>query len=174
MEVVAVDRISPQGGSIRVMAQKQGGPIMRDKSVDELVSLEHELGLDKAETLYKFDAKISEVSKKLQKLVDSLKVNGKTIAGFGAPTKATTLMAHFGLDENALDFIVDDNPLKQGLFTPSTHIPILSAEALYECKPDYVIILAWNFADPIMRMHHRYSDELGKFILPMPEPRIIL
>ena len=114
MELIAIDRISPQGGSIRVMVQKQGGAIERDSSVDKLISLEHELGLDNEETLHKFDRKISDVRDKLQRLLASLKNDGKTIAGFGAPTKATTLMAHFGLDESLLDFIVDDNPLSRG------------------------------------------------------------
>ena len=173
MELVAVDRISPQGGSIRVMVQKQGGAIERDTSVDKLISLEHELGLDKAETLQKFDRKIGEVRDKLQKLIASLKNEGKTIAGFGASTKATTLMAHFRLDKSLLDFIVDDNPLKQGLFTPTTHIPVLSANELYERKPDYLLILAWNFAEPIMKFHQKYRDEVGQFILPMPEPEIV-
>ncbi len=173
MELIAVDRISPQGGSIRVMVQKQGGAIERDTSVDKLISLEHELGLDNAETLHKFDLKIGEVRDKLQKLIGSLKNEGKIIAGFGAPTKATTLMAHFGLDESLLDFIVDDNPLKQGLFTPTTHIPVLSANALYERKPNYLLILAWNFAEPIMKSHQKYRDEVGQFILPMPEPEIV-
>lgn len=173
MELIAVDRISPQGGSIRVMAQRQGGAIERECSVDALISLENELGLDEAETLYNFDRKISEVRDKLQKLLSSLKDDGKTIAGFGAPTKATTLMAHFGLDECLLDFIVDDNSLKQGLFTPITHIPVLSADVLYERKPDFLLILAWNFAEPIMKMHQKYRDEVGHFILPMPEPEIV-
>ena len=173
MEVIAVDRISPQGGSIRVMVQKKGGVFERDSSVDNLIALEHELGLDRAETFHNFDNKISEVRKKLQGLIQSIKADGKKIAGFGAPTKATTLMAHFGLDEKVLDFIVDDNPLKQGLFTPITHIPVLSSDALYEHRPDYVLILAWNFAEPIMKMHMKYNEEIGQFILPMPEPGIV-
>ena len=173
MELIGVQRVAPQGGSIRVMAQKQGGKFQRDASVDELITLEHELGLDKVETLHEFDRKISLVRENLQKLVHYLKADGKTIAGFGAPTKATTLMAHFGLDENVLDFIVDDNPLKQGLYTPVTHIPVLSADALYERRPDYVLILAWNFSEPIMKMHQKYGQEVGKFILPMPVPQIV-
>lgn len=173
MEVIGVQRITPQGGSIRVMSQKKGGKFQRDPSVDSLITKERELGFYNVETLYEFDRKISLVREGLQKLVRSLKANGKSIAGFGAPTKATTLMAHFGLDQNILDFIVDDNPLKQGLFTPTTHIPVLSAEALYERRPDYVLILAWNFAEPIMKMHQIYEQQVGKFILPMPEPKII-
>ena len=173
MELISVERISPQGGSIRVMAQKKGGIIKRDDSVDELIALEAKLGLDKAETLRKLNHKISQVRDKLHNLIHSLKADGKSIAGFGAPTKATTLMAHFGLDATVLDFIVDDNPLKQGLFTPITHIPVLSTDALYKMKPDYVLILAWNFAEPIMQMHKKYSEQVGQFILPMPNPEIV-
>ena len=173
MELISVERISPQGGSIRVMAQKKGGIIKRDNSVDELIALEAKLGLDKAETLHKLNHKISQVRDKLHNLIHSLKADGKSIAGFGAPTKATTLMAHFGLDATVLDFIVDDNPLKQGLFTPITHIPVLSTDALYKMKPDYVLILAWNFAEPIMQMHKKYSEQVGQFILPMPNPEIV-
>ena len=74
---------------------------------------------------------------------------------------------------NIFAIIVDDNPLKQGLYTPISHIPVLSAEALYERKPDYVLILAWNFAEPIMKIHKKYSEEIGQFILPMPMPQIV-
>jgi SAM-dependent methyltransferase len=173
MEVISVQRITPQGGSIRVMTQKIGGKFQRDDSVNKLIALENKLGLNKVETLREFNSNICNISEELQKLVHSLKSKGKSIAGFGAPTKATTLMAHFGIDENVLDFIVDDNPLKQGLYTPISHIPVLSAKELYKRKPDYVLILAWNFAEPIMKMHIKYSEEIGKFILPMPEPRVV-
>jgi len=174
MEVVSVERIEPQGGSIRVMTQKIGGTIKRDKSVDDLIKLEHKLGLDRIDSLSQLNAKINSVRDNLQKLLYSLKKEGKKIAGFGAPTKATTLMNHFGLNEKILDFIVDDNDLKQGLFTPITHIPILPPSVLYERKPDYLLILAWNFSDQIMKINKRYSDEVGRFILPMPSPSIVL
>ena len=173
MEIISVQRIAPQGGSIRVMTQKIGGKFKRDASVSKLMILEDKLGLNNAETLIEYDVKIRAVSQKLQELVSSLKNNGKSIAGFGAPTKATTLMAHFGIDNKILDFIVDDNPLKQGLYTPKTHIQVLSASELYKKKPDYVLILAWNFAEPIMKMHIKYSREIGRFILPMPDPKVI-
>jgi SAM-dependent methyltransferase len=173
MEVISVERITPQGGSIRVMVQKIGGKNKRDNSVDSLIALEHKLGLNKLDTLIRFNNRISSIRISLQKLIYSLKKEGKTIAGFGAPTKATTLMAHFGLNEKMLDFIVDDNPLKQGLYTPITHIPILSADKIYELKPDYVLVLAWNFSKQIMKMHEKYNTEIGSFILPMPEPRIV-
>ncbi len=72
-----------------------------------------------------------------------------------------------------MDFLVDDNPLKQGLFSPGHHIPVVAAEQMYERRPDYVLILAWNFAESVMQQHQRYRDQGGSFILPMPEPRIV-
>ena len=173
MELIRVERISPQGGSIRVMAQKIGGNFNRDSSVDLLIEIEKKLELNKLQTLLKFDQKINLVKESLHKLLLKLKEDGKIIAGFGAPTKATTLMNHFGIDEKILDFIVDDNPLKQGLFTPISHIPIFPASRIYEKKPDYVLILAWNFSESIMKNHIRYAKEIGSFILPMPEPQIV-
>ena len=74
---------------------------------------------------------------------------------------------------NILDFIVDDNPLKQNLYTPITHIPIYSTDEIYLKKPDYILILAWNFAEPIIKMHKKYSKDIGKFIIPMPKPRVV-
>ena len=78
-------------------------------------------------------------------LIGGLKAAGKTVAGYGAPAKATTLMHHFGLGPEVIDFIVDDSPLKQGLYTPGHHIPVLSPAAIDERRPDYLLILAWNF-----------------------------
>lgn len=173
MSVISVERITPQGGSIRVIAKKNKVDIKIDESVSNLIQLERDLGLNEIDTFLEFNNKIEMVKFELTNLVESLKKNGKTIAGFGAPTKATTLMGHFDLDNEILDFIVDDNPLKRGLFTPLSHIPIFSPEALYEKKPDYVLILAWNFAKPIIKNHEKYSKEIGKFIIPMPIPQII-
>ena len=109
----------------------------------------------------------------MRALIQSIKAKGETIAAFGAPTKSTTLLAHFGLGKEELDFIVDDNPLKQGLFSPAAHIPVFAPEELYSRHPDYLLILAWNFAELIMANNQRYISEGGKFIVPMPKPRII-
>lgn len=173
MEVISVKRISPQGGSIRVMTQKVGGKHSKDETESELIKLEKSSGLDKAETFTMFSGHINEVRDELNKLIKELKETGKTIAGFGAPTKATTLMAHFNLGKNELDFIVDDNPLKQNLYSPGSHIPVYSADTIYEKKPDYLLVLAWNFAEPIMKNHQRYLEQGGKFILPMPKPQVV-
>ena len=173
MEIISIQRVSPQGGSIRVMTQKIGGIYQKDESEDELIKLEKAAGLDKSETFTQFSDHINDVRDNLNKLINDLKESGKTIAGFGAPTKATTLMAHFGLSSEEIIFIADENPLKQGLYSPGLHIPVVPADAIYENKPDYLLILAWNFAEPIMKNHSRYVKEGGKFILPMPIPQIV-
>jgi len=172
MQVVDVQRVSPQGGSIRVITQRAGGSRQVRKSVSELVALEKRVGLDRAETFVAFDERIKLVKRQLRELVNGLKSQGKSIAGYGAPTKATTLLTHFELG-NVLEFLVDDNPLKQGLLSPGHHIPVTSAQEMYDRQPDFVLILAWNFAESIMQHHQRYRDQGGSFILPMPEPRIV-
>jgi SAM-dependent methyltransferase len=108
----------------------------------------------------------------LKRLLVEVRAAGKTVAGFGAPAKVTTLMHRFQLGKEDIDFIVDDSPLKQGLYTPGKYVPVLPSSALYERRPDYVIVLAWNFAEPIMRSHKRFSDEGGKFIVPIPNLKV--
>lgn len=172
LQVIDVQRISPQGGSIRVIAQKAGGPRKVNESVAALVDLEERAGLHRAGTFVAFNERINGVKARLRELVTAVKAEGKSIAGFGAPTKATTFLTHFDLG-GVLDFLVDENPLKQNLYSPGHHIPVVPAEAIYERRPDFVLILAWNFAENIMQRHQRYRDEGGKFILPMPDPCIV-
>ena len=173
MELIAVQRVAPQGGSIRVMARKRGGKAEADGSVEQLIAYEASLGLDRPETVSAYGDKIANLGRQLRELLASLKGEGKRIAAYGAPTKATTLLTHFGLGAETIDFVVDDNPLKQGLLLPLTHLPVLPTSEMYTRRPDCVLILAWNFATPIMQIHRRYADEGGRFILPMPEPRIV-
>lgn len=173
MELIRVERISPQGGSIRVIVQKKGGIHDRDESVSNLITLEESVGLDKPETLINFQKQIDIVRDEFQYLIKKIKKDGKSIAAFGAPTKATTLSYHFKIETNQIDFIVDDNPLKQGLFSPGKHFPVYDASKIYSDKPDYLLILAWNFADSIMEKHKNFLKSGGSFILPMPKPVII-
>ena len=153
MELFAAERVATHGGSIRGMTQVLGGPHQADGSVRDLIAMEERMGLDKAETYRDFAGRIDQLGQDLKALTAGIKAEGKSIAGFGAPAKATTLMHHFGLGPETVDFIVDDSPLKQGLYTPGHHIPVLPPDALYQRNPDYVIVLAWNFAGPIMGKH---------------------
>jgi SAM-dependent methyltransferase len=172
LEVIDVKRVSPQGGSIRVVTQKIGGRRPVRASVSSIEKLEADAGLDRAETFIAFGDRIDSIKSKLGELVRCLKGDGKSIAGFGAPTKSTTLISHFDL-AYTLDFLVDENPLKQNLLSPGHHIPVYSVDAIYERQPDYLILLAWNFAQDIMRRHSRYLEQGGRFVLPMPEPAVV-
>jgi len=172
MELVEALRVDSHGGSLRGIAQLKGGRHPVGASVAQAVAEEQRLGLDKAETLKAFAAKIDERKRQLGALLRDLKAEGKSIAAFGAPAKATTLMYHFGIGPELIDFIMDDSPLKQGLYSPGLHVPVVSSQALYERKPDAVVILAWNFAAPIMAKHAAYTQAHGHFIVPLPEVEI--
>ena len=141
-------------------------------SIKNLLELESQLGLDRADTLKTFADQINAVKDELNACLWALKDQGKTIAGFGAPAKATTLMYHFDIGPDVIDFIVDDSPLKQGLYSSGMHIPILPSSAIYSRKPDALVLLAWNFAESIMRKHQSFVEQGGTFIVPLPKVEI--
>ena len=168
LQLIEAMRVDSHGGSLRGVAQLAGGPRKVGASVGALVARERELKLRDAETFRAFGARIAKVGSELTGLLGKLKREGKRIAGFGAPAKATTLLYHLGITPQLVDFIVDDSPLKQGRYTPGMHIPVVPAQALYDRKVDYTVILAWNFAEPIMKKHSAWHDGGGRFIVPLP------
>ncbi len=169
LELVEALRVAPHGGSLRGIAQRLGDAHPVGASVAEAVALEEGMGLDRMETFRGFAAKIEALKARLQTRLRELKARGKRIAGFGAPAKATTLMHHFGLGRETIEFVADDSPLKQGLFTPGTHVPVLPPSAIYERRPEVLLILAWNFAEPIMARHKAFRESGGSFLVPLPE-----
>jgi SAM-dependent methyltransferase len=173
MEAIGIQRVSPQGGSIRLFVQRVNGPHKSDGSVSALLELERQAGLCTPGTFAEFGRRIDEVGAGLRALLTTLKLQGKSIAGYGAPTKSTTFLNHFHVGKDQVDFLVDDNPLKHGLYAPVSHIPVFPPAELYRRRPDYVLILAWNFAAPIMAAHRRFTTEGGRFIVPMPTVKIV-
>lgn len=169
MQLIDVVRVPSHGGSLRGFAQHAGGARGVQRSVQGLIELESQLRLDHPATFKSFAARIDSLREDVRRLLTRLKGEGARIAGFGAPAKATTLLHHFQLGNDVLDFIVDDSPLKQGLFTPGQHIPVLSPAVLDERHPDYLLVLAWNFAQPIMATHSDYTSRGGQFIVPLPQ-----
>ena len=172
LDLFKVSRVASHGGSIRGMVQITGGPWRPDGSVEGLIAHERALKIDRAETWCNYGEKIASVGERLGRLLSEIKNEGKSVAGFGAPAKATTLMYHFGLGHDIIDFIADDSRLKQGLYSPGLHIPVVSAGEIYQREPDYLIILAWNFARPIMDNHKKFQEGGGKFIVPLPQVEI--
>ena len=173
MELIEAIRVDIHGGSLRGIVQLKNGPYKIGESVKNAIKIEKGLHLDKADTFQKFAIGINEIKSKFQSLIIKLKQDGNTIAAYGAPAKATTLLYHFGIDSSIIDFIVDDSTLKQGLYSPGKHIPILSPEAIYQKKPNYLIILAWNFTEEILKKHAKYKNEIGHFIVPLPTLMVI-
>ncbi len=171
LRLLHTERSDIQGGALVAYV---GWPDATEQpSVSAMIALEHEAGLDQAETFQLWGTAIRQRGDELMRLLRELKEQGKSIAGYGAPAKATTLMYHYGLDGQVLDYVVDDNPIKQGLFTPGLHLPVYAAERLYQDQPDYVLILAWNFAESLMRRHEALHAAGSRFIVPLPHLKIV-
>ena len=172
LQLIEALRVDTHGGSLRGVVQLAGGPRKVGASVAALIAAERALKLREAATLEAFGARIAKVGTELTGLLRKLKKEGKRIAGFGAPAKLTTLLYHLGITAEFLDFVIDDSPLKQGRYTPGMHIPVVPAQALYDRKVDYTVILAWNFAEPIMKKHAAWREAGGRFIVPLPTVQV--
>lgn len=172
LELVVIERVATKGGSLRYFVQRPGGPMQRDGSVAKLLAEEDAKGIYRKETYDVFTAKIDALKQQTLQFLKQAKKDGKTVAGFGASITGTTLIYHFEIGEY-LDYLVDDNLAKQGRFSPGLHLPVLPSSAIYERKPDYVLVLAWRFADTFMQKHQAYLDQGGSFVVPVPEFRIV-
>jgi SAM-dependent methyltransferase len=173
LELIEADRVDTHGGSLRGTVQLKGGSRAVGSSVAQLIALESELGLDRPETFERFGKQIDALGARLRSLLGDLRGQGKRIAGFGAPAKATTLMHHFRIGADTLEYIVDDSPWKQGLYTPGLHVPVVPATALVDRHPDYLVLLAWNFARPIIEKQAAFRNAGGRFIIPLPELEVV-
>ena len=169
MEVFDVDKTDTHGGSLRIFAQHKNGHHKKSNNVGLFLQEEEKAHLHEIATFQKFSEKIERNKKSLLELLQSLKSKNKRIAGYGAPAKGNTLLNYFGIGPETLDYIVDDSKWKQGLYTPGMHIPVVSAEELRRNRPDYILILAWNFADSIIK---KLAD-FDRFIIPVPVPQIV-
>lgn len=168
LELVDVLRVPTKGGSLRYTIQLAGGPRKTAPIIGELLALEAQQGLDQPEMFRAFNARIERAKADTLAVLQKLKTEGKSVAGYGASATTTTLVYHFGMG-GLIDYLVDDYPAKQGTFSPGLHLPVLPSEALYERRPDAVVVMAWRYYEPIMRRHQKYSAQGGKFIVPMPE-----
>jgi SAM-dependent methyltransferase len=172
MRIVDVERLPLHHGQIRVFVQRQDEATVHD-SVAALLEMERAKGIDQFATYQQFARKVGEIKHDLHHTVATLRQQGKRVAAYGAPAKGNTLLGYLGLGPDMLDYIADRSPLKQGRYTPGLHIPVVAPEQLLMDRPDYVLLLAWNFADEIMAQQAEYRRGGGKFIIPVPEPKVV-
>jgi SAM-dependent methyltransferase len=139
----------------------------------EYLRAERESGLTGFAYYRDFGIRVEGLRLRLRALLERLKGEGARIAAYGAAAKGSTLINYCGIDTSLVDFVVDRNTHKHGLHMPGMHIPIREPEALLTERPDYVLLLAWNFATEILAQQQEYRDAGGRFIVPVPEPEVL-
>ena len=169
LRVVDVEALPIHGGSLRLFGAREGEP---SAAVEELREKERAAGADSVAFYRDFRERVDDLGARLRSLLDTRRRAGR-IAAYGASAKGSTLLNYFGIGSETIDFVADRSTVKQGLFTPGTHLPVLPPEVLLERMPESVLLLTWNFADEILEQQHEYRERGGQFIVPVPEPRLV-
>jgi hypothetical protein len=174
MRIFDVEELWTHGGSLRIYACHAADdthPTL--PAVAAVIRRERDAGLDRLQAYFDFADQVRATKRKLLSFFIEAKSSGKSLVGYGAPGKSSTLLNYCGIRTDFLDYTVDRNPYKHGKYLPGTHIPIFPPERIAETKPDYVVILPWNLKDEIMSQLGYIREWGGKFVLPIPEPSII-
>ena len=171
-EVFDIERQTIHGGTLRYFIGRKDKQKI-SQNVSDYIKTEHECGIYSEKRLKDFAKSVGEHRKTLLNLLHELKSNGKRIVGISAPAKGNTLLNYCKIDTQILDYVTERNPLKIGKVTPGMHIPVYSDKKMLEDQPDYALILAWNFADEIIRNNTEYKKKGGKFIIPIPNLTIV-
>ncbi len=174
LTIFDVDELSTHGGSLRIYARHaEDDSRPCTQRVTELRDRERRLGFDHLGTYRDFTERVQATKRDILELLIGLKRAGKRLAGYGAPGKGNTLLNYCGIRTDFLDYTVDRNPYKQGKYTPGSRIPIHPPDMIARTKPDYVFILPWNLREEIMQQMAFVREWGGRFIVPIPRPRIL-
>lgn len=174
LTVFDVDELPTHGGSIRIFGKHRDDsshPI--SPSVAQLRAREQAYGLERSETYDAFGQQVRTTKYRLLSLLIEAKQSGASIVGYGAPGKGCVMLNYCGIRSEFLDYLVDLGPAKQGLYMPGVHLAIHHPDRIKETKPDYVLILPWNLREEIMSQLSYISEWGGKFIVPIPEARVV-
>ena len=172
LEVVDFDLVEAQGGSIRVYVGHKNSKVKKTK-INRQVNIEKKSGLFSSQKYLDYFKRIKSQKKKIKNLIQKNLKNKKIFVGYGAPAKVTTFCHVFELGKREINFIIDDNDLKQGKYTPGKNIQIINFKKLNNYNFDFIIILAWNFADPIIKKLKSIKNKKFKIIVPFPNLKVI-
>lgn len=170
MAIADLEPLPIHGGSMRFFLRR--GAESSD-AVRDFLAREHTAGLFERKTYDAHAKRVEVIRAELTGLLRRLKGEGKRIAGYGAPAKGNTLLNYFGIGPDDLEFIADRNALKHGRLTPGSRIPVVSPDRILSERPDYLLMLAWNFRDEILEQQAPYRSQGGKFIVPIPSVEIV-
>jgi 2-polyprenyl-3-methyl-5-hydroxy-6-metoxy-1,4-benzoquinol methylase len=173
LTIIDVERLTIHGGSLRITAARSEEFTIRSPRVAQLLAEERCWGVQTLAPYCQFTSQVESLKRDLRALLAVLNSQGKRIALYGASAKGATLLNYFGLGRETFDFLVDRSTVKQGRFTPGTHFRIDPPERLVDDMPHYCLLLTWNFADEILAQQQEYIRRGGRFILPLPVPRIV-
>jgi hypothetical protein len=173
LEVFDVEELPTHGGSLRVYAQHAEGPRLVEPSVGEILDRESASGISSPVRYAAFAESVEESKRALLDLLIQLRRAGNRVVGYGAPGKANTLLNYCGIRTDLLEYTVDRNPFKHGLYTPGTHIPIYPPERICETRPDIVVVLPWNLFDEIAAELAYVRDWGGKLVVPIPYAKVV-
>ncbi len=168
-----VETVAIHGGTLRIFATPTAANVKVSEAVTKLLANERSWGANKAAAYRQFSHDVIGIRAKLRTVLGGLKKEGRSVAAYGASAKGSTLLNYAGIGAETLDFVVDRSTVKQGWYTPGTHLPIFSAAKLLEAMPDYVLLLTWNFADEILEQQAEYRARGGRFVIPIPDVRFI-
>jgi 2-polyprenyl-3-methyl-5-hydroxy-6-metoxy-1,4-benzoquinol methylase len=172
MELIDVLPQKTHGGSMRYVLSHQGAYPVKD-SVIQLIAKEKAQGLDLLSTFETFRTNVQKSKENLVKLLKDLKAQGKKVAGYGATSKSTTILNYCGIGPDLIEYISDTTPIKQGKFTPGMHIPVVPYETFKTNPPDYAVLFAWNHAEEIMAKEKEFMAGGGKWIVHVPEVKVL-
>jgi SAM-dependent methyltransferase len=161
------------GGSMRVFIKRTAVHAEASPAVEEMLCEEEAAGMRERATYDALARRVLALGEGLRAMLGDLKRQGLKIAGYGASARGNTLITFFGIDGRYLDFLVDKNPLKHGMLSPNTRIPIRDVSAIEEEAPDAMLMLAWNFFDEIQAQQASFASRGGKFVVPLPSPRLV-
>ena len=169
LTIFDVEELPTHGGSLRIYARHEAhSSLLVGPRVSEMLAREHAAGLTSITYYSAFAEQVRAAKRDLLEFLIRAKREGKTVAGYGAPGKGNTLLNYCGIRTDLLDFTVDRNPYKQGKFLPGTHIPICPPEKIREARPDYLLILPWNFREEIIQQESYIREWGGQFVVPIP------